>query len=48
MSVIYTSLMIHLDLKNLSFVAKKFSFINLEEVYDLAAFRLDILFVKIL
>lgn len=48
MSVIYSFLMIHLDLKNLSYVAKKFSLINLEEVYDLAAFRFDILLEKIL
>lgn len=47
-SMIYSFLMIHLDLKNLSFVAKKFSLINLEEVYDLAAFRFDLLFGKIL
>lgn len=48
MPVIYSFLMIHLDLKNLSYVAEKFSLINLEEAHDLGAFSFDILFGKIM
>lgn len=39
MSGAYSFLMIHLDLENLSPIAKNFSLINFEGVYDLTAFR---------
>lgn len=46
--MIYSFLMIHLDLENLSCVAKKFCLINLEESHDLAAIRHHMLFRNIL
>lgn len=43
-SVVYSFLMIHLNLENLSHVAKKFSLIKLEEeIHDLDAFRWHII-----
>lgn len=35
----YLFIMIYLDLENFFYMIKKFSFINLEEVYDLVVFR---------